>query len=63
MPGDLKGQFQTGKILGVFNRHDGLARNPDGLGQIFLGHLVRVKPQSADLVGYSGTGQCQNPRR
>lgn len=48
---DQKGQFQTGKILAVFNRHQGLARDAHRLGQIFLRHLARVKPQAADLVG------------
>lgn len=63
MQGDLKGQFQTGEIFGVFYCHDGLPGHPHRVGQIFLRHFIRIKAQPSDLIGNSGACQRQNPRR
>jgi len=48
---DAEGQGQGRGVAALLGGDDGLAGDADGLGQLLLGHLSRLKPQPANIIG------------
>ena len=50
---DLERGLQRRRISILLDRDDGLPRDPDAIGEVLLGHLMR-RAQFADLIAYRG---------
>ena len=63
-PRDLKGHLERRRVATLLDRDDGLARDPDPIGQFGLGHLAVLEAEASDLVGDPGRlDHDQKPRR
>lgn len=48
---DPKSRLEGGRIATLFDGDNSLAGHADGLGELFLRHLVSRKPKGTEIVG------------
>ena len=61
--GDAEGQVKGRKVLAILDGKDGLSGDAHPVGQILLGHLLRVKTQTTDPVFDAARGNRHLKRR